>query len=197
MSTSASAIASLIASTAAQYGVDPNLAVEVGVAESNLNQNAVSSAGAIGVMQLMPATAAALGVDPTNLAQNIQGGCMLLAQLNSQFNGDVDSVLAAYNWGSGNVTNAKNAYGSNWLAYAPSETQNYVSEITNNLGTEYNVTAAIPGATTATSTPSAEPSFTPPLQAGVGTATVSPGTPYGAIAWGVAIVVFAWLAFAD
>ena len=54
----------LIVSTATSYGVDPRLALEVGMKESNLNQDAVSPVGAIGIMQLMPATAAALGVDP-------------------------------------------------------------------------------------------------------------------------------------
>jgi soluble lytic murein transglycosylase-like protein len=140
-------IAGMIASTATTYGVDPSLALEVAIQESGLNQNAVGSAGEIGVFQLLPLTAAALGVDPTNLAQNIQGGCMLLAQLYAEFGGDTTKILAAYNWGSGNVSSAISNYGSNWLSYAPSSTQAYISSIEGNLGTQYTASAgAAPGA---------------------------------------------------
>jgi len=194
MSTSSTAILTLIANTAAQYGVDPNLATEVAYQESNLNQNAVSSAGAIGVMQLMPATAKALGVDPTNLQQNIQGGCMLLAQLLTEFNGDEASALAAYNWNPTSVKAAQAANPSNWLASAPTETQNYVSTIMANLGTQYNVTAAIPGVTT-TAAPTENAQV---LESGVSGNILSQpqvSSPYTAIAWVVGIGLFVWAAF--
>jgi soluble lytic murein transglycosylase-like protein len=122
-----SQIVNLLNQAAARYGVDPSLAVAVAEQESGGNPNAVSSAGAIGVMQLMPATAAALGVaNPFDAAQNIDGGVRYLSQLLSQF-GDLSLALAAYNWGPGNV--AKNGY-QHW----PSETKAYVSSITARIG---------------------------------------------------------------
>jgi soluble lytic murein transglycosylase-like protein len=121
-------IPQLISDAAAQYGVDPDLAINVAVEESGLNQNAVSPAGAIGVFQLMPATAAGLGVNPYDLEQNIQGGVKYLSQMLAQF-GDAAQALGAYNWGPGNVQKAVAAYGGDWLSHAPAETQNYVAAI--------------------------------------------------------------------
>jgi hypothetical protein len=70
--------------------------------ESGGNPNAVSKAGAQGVMQLMPATAASVGVtNPFNSQQNIAGGTKYLGQLYQQFNGNVPAILAAYNAGPG------------------------------------------------------------------------------------------------
>lgn len=122
-------IPALVSSIATQYGLPPTLALAVAQEESGFNPNAVSSAGAIGVMQLMPATAASLGVsNPLDPTQNITGGVKYLSSLLSQF-GDPAQALAAYNWGPGNVANAISEYGSSWLSYAPSETQNYVASI--------------------------------------------------------------------
>lgn len=124
-------VAGMITAAANTYGVDPGLAVAVGQQESNLNPNVPnSSAGAIGVMQLMPGTAASLGVDPYDTAENIEGGVMYLAQLLSQFGGDVSKAVAAYNAGPGAVTAAVNANGGDWLSALPQETQNYVAAIT-------------------------------------------------------------------
>ena len=101
------------------YGVPVNLLKAVGMAESNFNQYAQSGAGAQGVMQLMPATAASLGVTNSfDVRQNIMGGAKLLAQNLSMYGGNVDLALAAYNAGPGNVA----AYGG----IPPfAETQNY------------------------------------------------------------------------
>lgn len=122
-------ITQMVASAAAQYGVPSQLAVEVAIQESGLNANAVSSAGAIGVMQLMPATAASLGVtNPYDPTQNIPAGVKYLASMYSEF-GAWDQALGAYNWGPGNVQTAVAQYGSGWLNYAPAETQNYVTSI--------------------------------------------------------------------
>ena len=118
-----------IAAAAAQYGVDPSLALAVAQQESGLNPNAMSQAGAIGVMQLMPSTAIMLGVDATDPQQNIYGGVHYLAELLAEFGGDEVAALAAYNWGPGAVSNAQNQYGPTWLAQAPAETQNYVQRI--------------------------------------------------------------------
>ena len=123
----------LIMQTARRYGVDPALAVEVGYAESRFNQAAVSPAGAIGVMQLMPATAAWLGVNPYILEQNIDGGVRYLKMQLDRF-GDVASALAAYNWGPERVAAAIVQYAANWLTRAPAETQAFVHGILARLG---------------------------------------------------------------
>ena len=87
---------------ARRYGIDPNLLRAVAWAESRGNNNAVSPKGARGIMQLMPATAAALGVDPNDPIANINGGAAYLAQQLATFN-DVPLALAAYNAGPGAV----------------------------------------------------------------------------------------------
>lgn len=92
-----------ITATANQYGVPPSLALAVAQIESSMNPTARSSAGAIGLFQLMPSTAAGLGVDPNDPLQNIQGGVEYLSQLLTQYNGDTSLALAAYNAGPGNV----------------------------------------------------------------------------------------------
>ena len=135
------AILDAIYNNAIAQGLDPQLALEVAIQESGLNPGAVSSAGAIGLYQLMPDTAAGLGVDPTDISQNIAGGQSYLSQMLSQFGGDISAALAAYNWGPGNVQNAMNEYGAGWLSYAPAETQNYVASITGNLGSQYSSNA--------------------------------------------------------
>lgn len=94
----------LIHETAARYGVDPDLVEAVVQVESGYNPDAVSSAGAMGMMQLMPATARALGVqDPFDPVQNIDGGVRYLKALLDRYGGDLVKALAAYNAGSGAV----------------------------------------------------------------------------------------------
>ncbi|WP_417551811.1 transglycosylase SLT domain-containing protein [Marinomonas fungiae] len=85
-----------------------------------------SSAGAVGIAQIVPRWHP--DVNPTDPYASIRYAGSYLAKLKSQF-GDWETALAAYNWGWGNVTNAKQEYGSNWLSHAPTETQNYVSQI--------------------------------------------------------------------
>ena len=115
-------LSSLIDSAARKYKVDPKLVAAVAEVESNGRQEAVSSVGAIGVMQLMPDTAAALGVDPYDKQQNIEGGAKYLRQMLDTFGGDLKKAVAAYNAGPGAVK----AYGG----IPPyKETQNYVSKV--------------------------------------------------------------------
>ena len=88
----------------AQYGLDESLVLAVIRAESAFNPSAVSPAGACGLMQLMPGTAADMGVDDVfDTAQNVAGGTQYLALMLSMFDGDVDMALAGYNAGPQNV----------------------------------------------------------------------------------------------
>ncbi|HEY8009418.1 MAG TPA: lytic transglycosylase domain-containing protein [Rudaea sp.] len=93
-----------IAAASAEFGVEPSLLRAVIHAESAFNPNAISDKGAQGLMQLMPATAADLGVgSPFDVGQNIRGGAHYLALLLRQFNGDERLATAAYNAGPQNV----------------------------------------------------------------------------------------------
>lgn len=99
----AEVIAADICNAAYEYGVDPVLAAAVFTVESNFNQAAVSRSGAIGIAQLMPDTAAMLGVDPHNEESNVYGGVAYLAQQLSTFGDDYVLAEAAYNAGPGAV----------------------------------------------------------------------------------------------
>lgn len=114
---------SIFQEAAQTYGVNVNLLTAIARQESNFTASATSSSGAMGIMQLMPATAQGLGVnDAYNPYENIMGGTKYISQLLSRYNGDVSLALAAYNAGSGNVAK----YGG----IPPfAETQNYVSKV--------------------------------------------------------------------
>lgn len=117
-------ISDLIIKEAHARGIDPELALRVMLAESGGNHNAVSPKGAVGAMQLMPATARDLGVNPNDPAQNARGGVEYLAQQLERFR-DPRLAVAAYNAGPGNVQK----YGD----VPPfKETQNYVNKIIGN-----------------------------------------------------------------
>jgi hypothetical protein len=93
----------LIRSASEEAGLDPALVAAVAAVESGFNPRAVSPAGAVGVMQLMPGTAAALGVsDPFDPAQNVRAGARYLRSLLDRF-GKLELALAAYNAGPGAV----------------------------------------------------------------------------------------------
>jgi soluble lytic murein transglycosylase-like protein len=89
-----------IADASAKYRVDPNLIAAMAFRESAFNASAVSRRGAQGIMQLMPKTAHALGVDNAfDARQNVFGGTKYLASLLQRFDGNVELALAAYNAG--------------------------------------------------------------------------------------------------
>lgn len=118
----------IIKKASEKYNVPENLIKAVITAESSWNANATSNAGAGGLMQLIPSTAASLGV--TNVydpEQNIMGGTKYLADAIKTNNGSVPLALASYNAGQ----SAVNKYGG-VPPYA--ETQNYVSKIMTSLG---------------------------------------------------------------
>jgi soluble lytic murein transglycosylase-like protein len=84
-------------------GLEPEFVRSVARIESDLRQDAVSNKGAIGLMQLMPGTAALLGVDAHNPQDNVLGGAKFLRELLLRYNGDATLALAAYNAGPGAV----------------------------------------------------------------------------------------------
>lgn len=95
---------SIIIEAANRYQVDPAIVKAIIMAESSYNPKAVSKKGAKGLMQLMPKTAAELGVkDSFNPVYNINGGVRYYKKMLNQFNGDVKLALAAYNAGSRKV----------------------------------------------------------------------------------------------
>ena len=108
---------------ASKYGVDAKFLKSIAKCESDFSTECTSRSGAMGIMQLMPQTAASLGVtnayDPY---QNIMGGARYISEKLAQYNGDKSLALAAYNAGSGNVAK----YGG----IPPfKETQNYVAKV--------------------------------------------------------------------
>jgi soluble lytic murein transglycosylase-like protein len=106
-----------------RYGVERELVCAVIEAESGWNARAVSSAGAAGLMQLMPDTAAAFGVrDRFDPAENIRGGVAYLAWLRDRYGGDRRLMVAAYNAGHGRVLR-------NGLNYASREVHSYVTRV--------------------------------------------------------------------
>lgn len=123
-STGSSRIDNLIRFYGKQYGVDPYLIFCTMSQESKFSSNATSYKGAMGLMQLMPDTAARYGVtNPYDVAQSIMGGTRYLKDLLKMFNGRVDLALAGYNAGEGAVMK----YGNTIPPY--SETRNYVKLI--------------------------------------------------------------------
>lgn len=120
--------ASMITTAARNAGIDPALLGAVAWTESNFNPGAVSPAGAEGIVQLMPGTAAGLGVNAFDPQQGLQGGANYLASMLKRFNGNTTMAIAAYNAG---PTAVRNAGG---VPDYP-ETQNYVQLVTSRMNT--------------------------------------------------------------
>lgn len=120
---------SMARQAAANAGISPDAFQRQIQQESGFNPNATSPAGAVGIAQFMPGTAAAMGVNPYDPSSALNGGARMMAGLSAQFGGDYAKALAAYNAGGGAVQSAVARGGGNWLAYMPAETQNYVHVI--------------------------------------------------------------------
>ncbi|MDI9570929.1 MAG: lytic transglycosylase domain-containing protein [Pseudomonadota bacterium] len=117
----------IIELAARRYEVDPLLIKSVIRVESGYNAGATSPKGAMGLMQLMPATASDLGVvRPYDPEENIMGGTRYLKMLMNRYGGDLEKALAAYNWGMGNLENRPERM--------PSETRNYVARVLQHYG---------------------------------------------------------------
>ncbi|ABP67307.1 Lytic transglycosylase, catalytic [Caldicellulosiruptor saccharolyticus DSM 8903] len=100
---SKSEIINIATKKAKEYGLAPSLVLSVIEAESGFRQDVISKAGAIGLMQLMPETAKALGVNPYDPIENLDGGIRYLKEKLEQFGGNIELALAAYNAGPANV----------------------------------------------------------------------------------------------
>lgn len=111
-------------------GISPDYFVRQIDIESGFNPNAYSPAGAEGIAQFEPATAAGLGIDPWNPIQSLAGAARLMANYSHNYGGNYAMALAAYNGGSGTVQYAVNACGpSAWMNCLPGETRHYIYEI--------------------------------------------------------------------
>ncbi len=115
---------SAINEMAEKYNLDPALLAAMAEQESGFNQSAQSEAGAMGIMQLMPNTAEGLGVDPSDLRGNLEGGAKYLRQMLDKYDGDVEKALAAYNAGPGSLDSVNGD-----ISKLSGETQKYVPSV--------------------------------------------------------------------
>jgi hypothetical protein len=119
-------VKSQVRAAARKYGLDPDHMVKLARVEGGTGK--ISSAGAIGTMQLMPSTAAQMGVNPYNQAQNIKGGMKYYASLLARFHGDYAAADAAYNAGPAG-RGVAHYFKTNDPSRLPAETRAYVRKI--------------------------------------------------------------------
>lgn len=125
-------IENAVDSAAQKYGVDPDFIKAVIKQESGFHANAVSGAGAEGLMQLMPKTAESLGVkNPFDVLENIDGGTKYIKNLLNSFGGNKELALSAYNGGIGRM-NRLGVDTVDEISNMPKETQNYVEKVMKN-----------------------------------------------------------------
>ncbi len=123
-------IETLIRILAAAEGLDVDLVLRQCQQESAFKIDAVNKkSGACGLFQLMPNTASWLQVNPRRWHENVFGGIKYDAKLLNGYSGDYAKMLAAYNWGSGNLSKCLLAHGDAWRDYLPDETKQYLDII--------------------------------------------------------------------
>lgn len=105
----------------------------IGMQESHGNPNARSKAGAEGLLQFMPRTAAGLHINPYDPVQAWHGAEEMVTRLLKKYRGDQDKALAAYNWGEGNLDDDIRKRGSGWRSLLPVETANYIATVNDNM----------------------------------------------------------------
>lgn len=115
-------VGQLIKTAADAYQLDPELIRAVIRVESNFDPDAVSPAGAMGLMQLMPETATEMGVrNPFDPTENVFGGARYLRLMLDRYSGDLVKALAAYNWGPANLDRSR--------GWVPDETERYIKMV--------------------------------------------------------------------
>ena len=120
----------LFASLEQQYQLPSGLLDSVWATESGRGRNMVSSAGALGHFQFMPATARRFHVDdPYNLNQSATGASQYFNTLLHEFGGDLAKAVASYNWGEGNVERDVRQWGADWQRHLPAETAAYLRRV--------------------------------------------------------------------
>jgi soluble lytic murein transglycosylase-like protein len=115
---------------AVKAGISPVHFVRQIHMESGFNPRAVSRAGAIGIAQFTPGTAAALGINPWEPIPSLRGAANLMASYTRQYRGNYAMALAAYNAGPRTVQYAVNTCGRSWFNCLPYETRHYISGLT-------------------------------------------------------------------
>src|SRR5260221_12434686 len=108
---------------AAAVGIPPDYFGRQINTESGFNPNAVSPAGAVGIAQFLPGTAAGLGINPWDPIQALRGAAQLMASYNKTYGGGYAKALAAYNGGSGTVQSGVNNFGATWMKCVPYQTR--------------------------------------------------------------------------
>jgi hypothetical protein len=151
ISTSAMKLAPQVQQAAARNGLNGNILLAQLDVESSGSNTAISSKGAAGVAQFMPATAAQYGVDVKNPQSSITGQAAYMSDLTKKYGGDYRKALAAYDWGPGNLDKALSRYGDSWTEHLPTETSNYITKVMSKAG------AVAPASDTSMATAATEP----------------------------------------
>lgn len=117
-----------------KYGLPPRMLARVAYQESRYNPDAYNPrSGARGMMQIIPRFHPGVNVEDSDPQDDIFYAARYLRENYNRF-GDWKMALAAYNWGPGNVRKAIDEHGVFWLAHAPVETRNYVTDISHDIG---------------------------------------------------------------
>ncbi len=112
-----------------KHNLPDGLLNKIGHVESGFNPDAISPAGARGVMQFMPRTANEYGIDPHDAPAAIDAAGKKMAHLRDYYDGNITKAIAAYNYGEGNLNEVIDNHGDQWREHLPTETTNYLNKI--------------------------------------------------------------------